>query len=63
MEWQTLRNPNSLVTASTDGEWVAIPIPEDGKAAAIKGVALVKISDLTPAYPTMRAAQAAARKL
>jgi hypothetical protein len=54
MLWQTLRNPNTALAPSVSDEYMVVPILKDPR---VIGYAVVKISDLTPEFKTLKEAQ------
>jgi hypothetical protein len=53
--WHTLRNPNSIFQVSSDGEHIIVPITT--APTELVGFAVVRISDLSPAFESLREAQ------
>jgi hypothetical protein len=55
MPWHTLRNPNSMFSVSSNGEHIIVPIT--AAPTELLGFAVIRISDLKPAFATQREAQ------
>lgn len=53
--WHTLRNPNAIYSVSSNGEHIVVPVTET--PTKLLGFAVVRITDLTPAFATQREAQ------
>jgi hypothetical protein len=58
--WHTLRNPNSIFSVSSDGEYIVVPVTVN--PVKLTGFAVIRISDLAPQFGSLREAQEWAEK-
>jgi len=60
-DWHTLRNPNSIFSVSSDGEFLVVPVTVN--PTQLVGFAVIRISDLDATFQTQREAQEWAEKM
>lgn len=53
--WNSLRNQNALLTISTNGDFIVVPVTAN--PTDLIGFAVVRISDLSPKFKSQRDAQ------